>query len=242
VRWEDGRVAIEDSVAMPGTVTGKTLETTYWSDIRRLTLGLVDVRDNAIRIGPLELIRFGRPKVTKTSVQWPIDGGLLARSPGGRLRIELLYGRLVASVEGYQPMLPRFLYVLTQLPIHHLWTRLHLLQVRGRAPIPGRLADPSRRAAAVAIDAGVCLALTLAIPRRPRLPLLLGITAGYHVACWSLSGRTLGARIVGQRVISVDGSDVSLGQAMVRLAAIPFAALRMRNAHDEVAGTAVVTD
>lgn len=227
---------------MPGTVTGKTLETTYWSDLRRLTLGLVDVRGNAIRFGPLELIRFGRPKVTKTSVEWPIEGGLLARSPGGRFRIELLYGRLVASVEGYRPMLPRLLYALTQLPIHHLWTRLHLLRVRGREPIPGRPADPSRRAAAAAIDAGVCLALTLAIGRRPRLPLLLGIAAGYHVACWRLTGRTLGARVVGQRVISVDGSDVSLGQAMVRLAAIPFAALRMHNAHDEIAGTAVVTD
>lgn len=235
-------MAIEDSVAMPGPVTGKTLESTYWSDIRLLTLGLVGVRDNTIHLGPLELIRFGRPKVTRTSVQWPIEGGLLARSPGGRFRFELLYGRLVASVEGYQPMLPRFLYEMSQLPIHHVWTRFHLLRVRGREPEPGRLADPSRRAAAAAIDVGVCLALTMAMGRRRRIPLLLGITAGYHVACWKLSGRTLGGAVMGQRVVAVDGSEVSVGQAVVRLAAIPLAAIRRHSAHDEIAGTAVVTD
>jgi hypothetical protein len=237
MRWVDGRVAIEDSVAMPGTVTGKTLASTYWSDIRLLTLGLVGVRDNAIHIGPLELIRFGRPRVTRTSVQWPIEGGLLARSPGGRFRIELLYGRLVASVDGYQPMLPRFLYA-----IHPLWTRLHLLRVRGREPEPGRRAAPSRRAAAAAIDAGVCIALTMVLGRRQRIPLLLGITAGYHVACWKLSGRTLGGKVMGQRVVAVDGSELTLGQAMVRLAVVPIAAARMRNVHDEIAGTTVITD
>jgi len=158
------------------------------------------------------------------------------------LRFELLYGRLVASVDGYRPALPRFLYVLTQLPIHHLWTRLHLLRVRGREPEPGRPADPSRRAAAAAIDAAVCIALTMALGRRQRIPLLLGITAGYHVACWKLSGRTLGGKVMGQRVVAVDGSELTLGQAMVRLAAIPISAVRMRNTHDEIAGTAVITD
>ena len=242
MRWLDGRVAIEDSVAMPGTVTGKRLASTFWSDIDRLTLGIVGVRDNTMHIGRLQLIRFGRARVTRTSVQWPIEGGLLARSPGGRFRLELLYGRLVASVDGYQPALPRFLYVLTQLPIHHLWTRLHLLRVRGREPEPGRPADPSRRAAAAAIDAGICVALMMALVRRQRIPLLLGITAGYHIACWRLSGRTLGGKVMGQRVVAVDGSQVTLGQAIVRLAAIPIAAVRMRNAHDEIAGTAVITD
>jgi hypothetical protein len=235
-------VAIEDSVAMPHAATGKTLEKTFWLDIQALTLGLVRAQGNTLRMGPMELIRFGRPKVTRTSVQWPIEGGLLARAAGGRFRIEHLYGRLVASVEGYQPMLPRLIYVLTQLPIHHLWTRLHLLRVRGRLPAPGPPADPSRRFAAGAIDVAVCTALAIAIGRRRPIPALLGIAAGYHVACWSVSGRTLGGAVMNQRVVTADGSKVTIGQAMVRLMSVPVAAVRMRNVHDEIAGTDVVSD
>jgi hypothetical protein len=40
----------------------------------------------------------------------------------------------------------------------------------------------------------------------------------------------------------VDGSGLSAGQAAVRLAALPVAALRRRNVHDEIAGTDVVAD
>ena len=242
VRWVDGRVQIEDSVATPNMVTGRSLESTFWSDIDALTLGLIRGGENTIRLGPLELIRFGRPTVTRNSVQWPIEGGLLTRAPGGQLRVELLYGRLVASVDGYRPMLPRFLYMLTQLPIHHLWTRLHLLRLRGRQPAPGRPADPSRRLAAAVIDAGVCLTLAIAFGRPRQIPTLVGIAAGYHLACWSISGRTLGGAVMNQRVVAVDGSKVSFGQAIVRLALLPLAAVRMRNVHDEIAGTDVVTN
>jgi hypothetical protein len=234
-------VATEDSVAMPGRITGKALRDNYWSDIEALTLGLVCARDHTLRFGPLELLRFGRARVTQASVQWPIEGGLLARAPGGRLRIELLHSRLVASVEGYQPRLPRFLYVLTQLPIHHLLTRLHLLHVHGRQPAPGRPAGSSRRIAAAAIDIGVCAGLAIAIGRRQRIPALLGIAAGYHVACWSLSGVTLGGAVMKQQVVAVDGSKVSVGQALVRLALLPVAAVRRRNVHDGVAGTEVIS-
>jgi hypothetical protein len=242
VRWKDGRVATDDSVATPNAVTGRSLELSYWEDIHALTLGLVHVRDNSIRLGPLELIQFGRSKVTKNSVQWPIEGGLLARVPGGRLRFEVLYGRLVASVEDYQPMLPRPIYALTQFPIHHLWTRLHLLRVRGRQPAPGVPAVRSRRLAAAAIDVGSCLALATIIARRRRLPFLLGVAAAYHVACWSISGRTLGGAVMRQRVVAFDGSSPSAGQALVRLLTLPVSALRRRNVHDEIAGTDVVAD
>jgi uncharacterized RDD family membrane protein YckC len=156
------------------------------------------------------------------------------------LRIETLYGRLVASVDGYQPMLPRALYLVTQLPIHHLWTRLHLLRVRGRRPPPGVPADPAMRITAAAIDAALCLALVSVIGRRRRIPALLGIAAGYHIACWSLSGRTLGGALMSQRVVSVDGSGLSAGQAALRFVSLPLAALWRRNVHDEIAGTAVV--
>ena len=242
MRWTDGRAAIDDSVAMPHPITGKTLRDGYWEDIRPLTLGLLRAHDNSVRLGPVELIRFGRPKVTQSSVQWPIEGGLLTRAPGGRLRIEKLYGRLVASVEGYQPTLPRVVYVLTQLPIHHLWTRLHLLRVRGRQPVPGPPADRGRRIAAAAIDFGLCVAMAAVMGKRRRISLLLGVVAGYHVACWTVSGRTLGAAVMKQRVVAVDGSGISAGQALVRLASLPVAAVRRRNSHDEIAGTVVIAD
>jgi hypothetical protein len=242
VRWTAGRVEIDDSVAMPNAVTGKALEASYWADIHALTLGLVSVQDKSLRVGPVELIRFGRPKVTRTSVQWPIEGGLLTRSPGGHLRFEAQYGRLIASVEGYQPALPRLLYVLAQVPVHHLLTRLHLLRVRGRLPATGVTADPSRRRTAAAIDVGLCLALAGAMGRRRRVPFLLGIAACYHLACWTFSGRTLGGAVMKQRVVSVDGSGLSAGQALVRLVSLPLAFIRRRNAHDEMAGTDVLAD
>jgi hypothetical protein len=242
VRWTDGRVAIEDSVAMPRAITGKALRDGYWNDIPALTLGLVRARDNSVWLGPLELIRFGRPKLAPNSVQWPIEGGLLARAPGGRLRIERLYGRLVASVGGYRPMLPRPVYALTQLPIHRLWTRLHLLRTRGRQPAPGVLADRDRRLAAAAIDLGLCITLTAVAARRKRVAVLIGIATGYHLACWTISGRTLGAALLKQRVVSVDGSRLSAGQAMVRLALLPIALVRQHAVHDEIAGTEVVAD
>jgi hypothetical protein len=242
VRWIEGRVAIDDSVAMPNPVTGKTLEASYWADIQALTLGLVQAKDNSVRVGPVDLIRFGRPKITRTSVQWPIEGGLLTRAPGGRLRIEAQYGRLIASVEGYQPMLPRSLYALAQAPVHHIWTRLHLLRVRGRQPAPGVSADQTRRLTAAAIDVGFCIALAGMLGRRRRLSLLLGVASSYHLACWTISGRTFGGAFMKQRVVSVDGSGLSAGQAILRLVSLPAALLRRRNAHDEIASTDVVTD
>ena len=226
---------------MPIPITGKTMRDSFPADMEALTFGLIRVDDNALRLGPLELIRFGRPRITRTSVQWPIEGGLLARSPGGHLRIELIDDRLVESLDGYRPILPRPIYALTQVPIHHLLTRLHLLRVRGRRPEPGPPADRSRRIAAAAIDAGLCMSMAAIIGRRRRLPALLGIAAGYHVACWSLSGVTLGGAVMKQRVVAVDGSKVSIGQALVRLALLPLAAVRMRDVHDDIAGTEVIT-
>jgi hypothetical protein len=240
VRWLDGRVAIEDSVGMPNPVSGKALRDSFWADIQFLTLGLVRAHDNSLWFGPIELIRFGRPRITRNSVQWPIQGGILARAPGGRLRIEALYGRLVAAVEEYEPSLPRALYVVTQLPIHHLWTRIHLLRVRGRQPAPGIPADPTRRLAAAAIDVGLCLALASSIGRRRRVPILIGVGAGYHLACWTISGRTIGGAVMGQRVVSVDGSRLSAGQAILRLASMPLAIALLRNIHDEIAGSDVI--
>jgi uncharacterized RDD family membrane protein YckC len=84
--------------------------------------------------------------------------------------------------------------------------------------------------------------VALVVGRKRRLAALAGIAAGYHVACWSTSGRTVGGLLTRQRVVSVDGSRVSIGQALIRLLTLPLAALRVRAVHDELAGTEVVAD
>jgi len=180
--------------------------------------------------------------VTRAGVSWPVEGGLAAGTTGGKWSISASGGRLVASLEGYTPRIPVPLYRLTQLPIHHLVMRLHLLRARGRVPSPGVPAAPTRRVAAGAIDAGLCAAVALTAGKGRRLAAFAGIAIAYHVACWSSSGRTIGGVIAGQRVVSVDGSRVSIGQALVRLVALPVAALRLRAVHDEIAGTEVVSD
>lgn len=239
-RWDGERVHVEDSVAVSRGVTGAALRDGFLKDITPLTLGLVHARGSSLYLGPIELLRFGRAHVTRNRVEWPIEGGLFARAPGGHLRIEAARGRVAATVEGYRPFLPRPFYTVTQLPVHHLVTRLHLLRVRGRQPAPGVPAEPTKRIAAAAIDIGFCAALAAASGRRRRAPALLGIAITYHVACWSFSGRTLGGMVMGQRLVSVDGSRPTVGQALLRLAALPLSALRLRAIHDEVAGTDVV--
>jgi hypothetical protein len=208
----------------------------------KLTLGLVRRRGSSMVLGPLEIIRFGLAKTTRSSVDFPIEGGLLVGAPGGRLRIQTGKGRLTASVDGYRPRLPRPVYMVTQLPFHHLILRLHLLRERGRLPAPGVPVAPTRRVAAAAIDIGLFALVALVAGKRRRTAAIAAIAAGYHVGCWSISGRTVGGMIVRQRVVSVDGSRVTAGQALIRLIALPLAVLRVRAVHDEIAGTEVISD
>lgn len=241
MEWKDGRVFIEDSVAAPRPLSGRALRDTFLADVPRLTVGLVRVRGNSLRAGPFELLRFGRPRVTRTAVEWPIEGGLGARRAGGTWRIQSSGGRLFASVDDYRPLLPRPLYLVAHLPVHLLFTRLYLLRARGRDPAPGPAASSSDRMRAAAIDAAFCAALTGLLARRPRVRMLLGVMAGYHIACWTMSGQTLGGLVMRQRVVAVDGSRVTAGQALVRLLALPVSFLRGRPDHDEIACTDVIT-
>ena len=240
VRIRDGRVSLEDSVATSHAASGRLLRDDFFSDIPRLTLGLVQARNGSLRIGPFELLRFGRATVTRNRVELPIEGGLLVGAPGGHYRIEATGGRLTASMDGYRPSLPLPLYIATQLPVHHLVTRLHLLRVRGREPAPGVAAPSSDRLKSAAIDVALCVALAAVVTRRHRLRTLAAIAAGYHIACWSISGRTLGGLVTKQRVVAIDGSRPSAGQAVVRLLALPIAWVRNRPDHDELAGTEVI--
>jgi uncharacterized RDD family membrane protein YckC len=114
--------------------------------------------------------------------------------------------------------------------------------VRGRLPAPGVPVPPTRRITAAAIDVGLFALVALVSGRRRRTAALAAVAAGYHVACWTISGRTLGGIVTGQRVVSVDGSPVTAGQALVRLLALPLAAFRFRAVHDEIAGTEVIAD
>ena len=229
-------------MASPHPSSGKKLREQFVSDVSALTFGLVRMRGTSMMLGPLEILRFGRPKMTRSGVAWPIEGGLAAGTAGGKWSISASGGRLVASLEGYTPRIPVPLYTLTQLPIHHLVMRLHLLRARGRVPSPGVPAAPTRRIAAGAIDVGLCATVALAAGKGRRLAAFAGIAIGYHAACWTFSGRTVGGVIARQRVVSVDGSRVSAGQSLVRLLALPVAAIRLRAIHDEIAGTEVVTD
>jgi hypothetical protein len=229
-------------VASSRAITGRELREAFFQDMSTLTLGLVRARGSSLLVGPMEIIRFGPPKTTRNGVELPIEGGLAVRKPGGHLRIAASKGRLTASVEGYSPWLPLPIYVLIQLPFHHTVMRLHLLRERGRLPMPGMPASPAGRIAAGAIDAGVCTAATLIAFKHRRLLALAAITAGYHIALWTVAGRTAGGLIVGQRIVSVDGSRVSIGQSLVRLLALPVAAMRLRAIHDRIAGTEVISD
>ena len=240
VHVKDGEVSTQDSVAISREPTGRELREGYLHDIRVLTLGLVHARGDAIYIGPLELLRFGPPILTTSAVEWPIEGGITARAPGGTFRIEGARGRVTASVDGYRPRLPLPLYGLSQLPIHQLLIRLYLLRVRGREPAPGVTAAPEDRIRAAAVDVAFCLTLAGLAGRRRRLPALLGIAAAYHIACWSTSGRTLGGLVTRQRVVAVDGSRLTVMQAAFRLLALPLSWVARRPIHDELAGTEVI--
>ncbi|HEY0830663.1 MAG TPA: RDD family protein [Candidatus Dormibacteraeota bacterium] len=241
VTWDGGRVSTSASVAVAGQLTGARLRDSYADSVRRLTLGVIQLKDDAVRMGPLELVRFGRPEVTRSAVDWPIEGGLLARGPGGRWRLEASGGQVQASLTGYRPALPRPLYALAHLQVHQLFTRLFLLRVRGRQPAPGNVAAPSDRARAAAVDAALCFTLAGLAGRR-RVRRTLAISIAYHVTCWSLSGRTLGGLVMRQRVVAVDGSRLTPTQSLLRLALLPLSWILRRPVHDEVAGTTVITD
>jgi hypothetical protein len=241
VHVTDGAVSTQDSVGIAREPTGRELRDAYLHDIRNLTFGLVHARGDAIYVGPLELLRFGPPVVTSSAVEWPIEGGITTAAPGGTFRIEGANGRLTASVDGYHPRLPLPLYGLSQLPVHQLLIRLYLLRVRGREPAPGVAAAPPDRVRAAAVDVAFCLTLAGLLGRRRRLPMLLGIAAAYHIACWSTSGRTLGGLVMRQRVVAVDGSRLTVTQSAFRLLALPLAWVTRRPIHDELAGSEVIT-
>lgn len=234
-------VSTADSIEVRALPTGTQLRDEYVEAVRALTFGLVRLRDNSVVFGPMELLRFGRPKITEHAVTWPIEGGILSARSGGTLRVRAGKGRVEATVSGWTPRLPRPIYALTQLRVHLLFTRLYLLRLRGREPAPGTRATRNERFEAVAVDVALCLTLARLFARR-RLKRTLAIAAVYHVACWSIAGRTFGGLVMRQRVVAVDGSRLTPAQALFRLVLLPASWLTRRPLQDELAATEVIVD
>lgn len=233
-------IHLEDRVEAPVEPDRARLRDEFFSSIGSLTLGLVRGERWGLRRGHQSLLRLDAPSFEDHAWSWPIRGGRLARRPGGSLSYGWREGQLVAVVDGYHPWLPTVLYNLVQVPVHRLVTRLFLLRLRGRSPAPGVPAGPAQRLLTGGLDLVFCAALTAALRPRRRLAAFAALTAAYHVGFWTLGGRTPAARLAGQRLVSVDGGSVSLGQALVRTAALPAAARRGRALHDEAAGTEVI--
>lgn len=218
-------VELNESVESPAAPPARVVEAAFLPVTSAVTLGIVRASTDAFTLGPLVLLRFGAPEATEDGVRWPILGGLLAAGPGGFVGFSWRDGRLSGWLHGYRPSLPGLVYTLTQKQVHHLVTRLFLLQLRGRDPLPGAAATRQARRVATAIDVGLCLALG-----RLRVRRTVAITALYHVGSWAAFGQTLGARLMGIRVVSIDGSRITPGQALARLLG------------DDFAGTTVVED
>ena len=95
---------------------------------------------------------------------------------------------------------------------------------------------------AAAVDVAFCLTLAGLAGKRRRLPALLGIAAAYHIVCWTTAGRTLGAVVMRQRVVAIDGSRPTVMQSAVRLLTLPLSWIVRRPIHDQIAGTNVISD
>src|SRR5579864_9295537 len=105
MRWVGGQVWVEDSVDAPRPPDAAHLRDSFMRDTAALTHGIVTERAGALVTGPVELLRFGAPETGAAGVTWPIEGGVLVAEPGGRLRVFVEDGRLIARVEAYRPAL-----------------------------------------------------------------------------------------------------------------------------------------
>lgn len=227
-------------VAAPIQPDRRRLRDGFFGAIGRLTLGLVRGERWRLALGPLTLLRFGPPVFEEGAWSWPIRGGLLTRGPGGQLCYGWRDGELIGSVDGYRPLLPRPVHRVLQAPVHHVITRLFLLNLRGHSPPPGVAAGPGRRLATASLDLALCAGIVAAVGPRRRLAAFALVAAAYHVGFWSAGGRTPAAWLTGQRLVALDGSRVEPAQAAIRLATLPFAARALRPLHDAAAATEVI--
>src|SRR5207237_8332105 len=74
VTWDGGRVSTRAAVDAGRPLTGAQMRNAFVEAVRRLTLGLVGVRDHSLVLGPIELLRFVAPSVPRNAAAWPIEG------------------------------------------------------------------------------------------------------------------------------------------------------------------------
>lgn len=186
--------------------------------------------------------------------------------------IDRVLGRLLGRDAGSRPTGP------TLLTTREPWVEVEPMRP-GRAPrltVSGHYAGAVTRAAAAALDVAIITtSFTLGVAglsflsrvfvgidlddlsgRSPIAITALALWAWtYSFASHAIAGRTPGKGVVGVRVVSADGSHLTVRQAFVRTLVFPLSALlfgvgflmiivqrRHRALHDLIAGTAVVYD
>jgi uncharacterized RDD family membrane protein YckC len=109
---------------------------------------------------------------------------------------------------------------------------------------PRSVATMGRRLGALFIDWFACMLISLAVFRSQYLTLAVFAVEVYLLT--ALTGLTLGKRLMGIRVVRLDGKAVGFGWALVRtvllLAVVPplLSDRDMRGLHDRAANTIVV--
>jgi len=109
---------------------------------------------------------------------------------------------------------------------------------------PRSVASMARRLGALLIDWFACTLISLALFRSQYLTLAIFAVEDYLLT--ALTGLTLGKRLLGIRVVRLDGKPVGFGWALVRtvllLAVIPplITDRDLRGLHDRAANTIVV--
>lgn len=92
---------------------GRRLAAAYWREVERTTAGLVRVRETpeglALCAFGAPLLRFGLPRIeaagAHVTCHYPIEGGLLARRPGGSIAFAQNGNVLTSTISGFHPRL-----------------------------------------------------------------------------------------------------------------------------------------
>ena len=117
----------------------RALAATYWREVERTTRRLVRVRARSectvVRGLGIPLLRFGRTRITvaddRVACSYPIEGGVLARRPGGFITFGQEGRVLTSSISGFHPRLAAFpaLYSHVQARVHAAVSRRYFARL-----------------------------------------------------------------------------------------------------------------
>lgn len=124
---------------------GRRLATAYWREVEKTTGGLVRVHRSAeglaLRALGANLLTFGLPRIEtegeRVMCSYPIEGGLLARRPGGSITLAQDGRILTSSISAFHPRLGFLpgLYSHVQARIHAAVSRRYFARlIREGAP------------------------------------------------------------------------------------------------------------